>query len=537
MALTAGQTRLFFEHASQMGIPHETVVQLQKEGIKSVSDLTDFDKETFDQISANLRRPTGRINDPNPTAAPGSTIPTPPFVFGAKSQKRLIVAAKLIKYYETVGRPLTADNIQWTSVMKNFDDQKKALENKVKNDEPDVPKISKALPVIKWTEAFKDYLHRIIGVREIPLAYIIRPEATVQPIGEISDDSPHSQEHGAIELELIARASHTHALFREDNSTLYYKVEEATRGTAYGASIKPYQRNKDGRGAWIALSTQYAGVDKWEAEIKRNEQLMHTRVWKGQSNFTLERFVAQHRHAFVSMEAAAEHVTYQLPNAHSRVGYLLDAIQCNDAGLQAAMANIKTDQQQNGMKNDFELAATNLLPYDPVQKKRTQGVAGDKRSAADISDITADETADVNAFGAKKGIGKSGVHLRYHNFQDYKRLNEEQKDELRAWRETTGSKGKRGRPDTVDKRNNSTSKKTKFDNEKAIASAVEKKVAEKMKALKKAKSDDDKTESYIMSIIKKAAQGSKAVKIGDTTAITPSLQSIIKRARNGGENN
>ena len=68
-------------------------------------------------------------------------------------------------------------------------------------------------------------------------------------------------------------------------------------------------------------------------------------------------------------------------------------------------------------------------------------------------------------------------------------------------------------------------------------SAVEKKVAEKMKALKKAKSDDDKTESYIMSLIKKAAQGSKAVKIGDTTAITPSLQSIIKRARNGGENN
>ena len=58
-----------------------------------------------------------------------------------------------------------------------------------------------------------------------------------------------------------------------------------------------------------------------------------------------------------------------------------------------------------------------------------------------------------------------------------------------------------------------------------------------MKALKKAKSDDDKTESYIMSIIKKAAQGSKSVKIGDTTAITPSLQSIIKRARNGGENN
>ena len=112
------------------------------------------------------------------------------------------------------------------------------------------------------------------------------------------------------------------------------------------------------------------------------------------------------------MQAAAKNVIYQLPNAHDRVGYLLDAIQWNDAVLQAAMANIKIDQGQNGMRNDFELAATNLLPYDPVQKKRTQSVTGDQRSEAVISDNTPHETADVTAFGAKKGIGKSGVHLR-----------------------------------------------------------------------------------------------------------------------------
>ena len=95
--------------------------------------------------------------------------------------------------------------------------------------------------MIKWSEDFKDYLHRIIGDCGIPLAYIIRLKAIVPAIGEIVAGSPHSQKHGAIELELIAHASHTHALFREDNSALYYKVEEATRGTPYGASIKPFQ--------------------------------------------------------------------------------------------------------------------------------------------------------------------------------------------------------------------------------------------------------------------------------------------------------
>ena len=71
-----------------------------------------------------------------------------------------------------------------------------------------------------------------------------------------------------MEAELIAWAAHTHALFREDNSVVHYHLEEATRGTSYAASIKPYQRGKDGRRAWKALTSQYAGKNKWEAEIK-----------------------------------------------------------------------------------------------------------------------------------------------------------------------------------------------------------------------------------------------------------------------------
>ena len=251
------------------------------------------------------------------------------------------------------------------------------MEDQKGGDKPEVPKITKALTIIKWTEAFRDYLHRVIGVRTTPLAYVIHPEAAVPAIGpQAAIGTPHSAEHEAIETELIVLASHGHLLFREDNSAVYYKLEEATRATSYAASIKLYQRTKNGREAWLALSSQYAGKDKWEAEIKCHEQLLHTRMWKGQSNFTLERFIAQHRNAFVSMQAAAKHVTYQLPNEHSQVGYLLDAIQCNDAGLQAVMASAKTYQAINGLRNDFEAAATHLLPYDLVQKKRVDHAGG-----------------------------------------------------------------------------------------------------------------------------------------------------------------
>jgi hypothetical protein len=73
----------------------------------------------------------------------------------------------------------------------------------------------------------------MIGIRTIPLAYVIRPIVAVPPITAIAAGAPHSLEHKAIEIELVARANHTHPLYRDDNSTLYYKLEEATRATSY----------------------------------------------------------------------------------------------------------------------------------------------------------------------------------------------------------------------------------------------------------------------------------------------------------------
>ena len=84
------------------------------------------------------------------------------------------------------------------------------------------------------------------------------------------------------------------------------------------------------------------------------------------------------------MQASAEHVQYQLPNEHSRVGFLLEAIQCSEPGLQAAITSIKTDNGPEGMRNNFEATAAQLLPFDPVAKKRTGGY---KRGSTQISSL------------------------------------------------------------------------------------------------------------------------------------------------------
>ena len=55
MVLTAVQTTAFFENPDQLGIPHETMVQIQQEGIQAVADLADFDKQ---ELQSRWRRRT-----------------------------------------------------------------------------------------------------------------------------------------------------------------------------------------------------------------------------------------------------------------------------------------------------------------------------------------------------------------------------------------------------------------------------------------------------------------------------------------------
>ena len=513
MVLTAAQTTAFFRNEDQMGIPQETFPRLANEGIVTVADLADFNKTSIKRLADNLNKAG--------------------LVFGAKCEQRLVVASNLVKYYNTTGRDMTAANIRWNNVMKNFESQWQSLEDKKEAAVPEVPKITKALPIIKWTEVFQDFLIRVIGVRYIPLSYVIRDQVEVPADAPpLATDQPYSTEHGSIQREMIARASHTDGLFGDDNASVYHYIEEATRSTSYTGSIRPFKHTEDGRSAWFAIVSQFAGKDKWQAEIKRNEQLLHTRVWKGQSNFTLESFIALHRNAFISMQACAQHVNYRLPNERSRVGFLLDAIQCPDHKLQAAMASIDSDDTEDGLRNNFEAAASALVPKDPVAKKRL-AMAGSKRDQSFISGV---EGGDVSAVNTKKksGIGKTGVHFRFYTKAEYHKLSKAQKAELKEWREQN--------PDAVQQSKQDSGKKGKSQkrsySQKEIASLVNKKVKNAMENQESNGKEEEQASTYIMSLIEKALQKeqNKGQASASSTEAAPSnsslLHSILKHAKN-----
>jgi hypothetical protein len=223
---------------------------------------------------------------------------------------------------------------------------------------------------------------------------------------------------------------HDHPVFDDDNHAIFDMLHDSLQGTTFGATINPYKKKKDGRKAWLALLNQHAGQDRWDTEVKRENAFLTSHIWKGNVNFTLAKHAAKHRNSYISLETCALHVAYQLPNEQTRVKYLLDSIRgCNDPGVQARIANIEGDDLPTGKRNTFEDSVTHLLPADPVNDNNKTRRSNGGGNQAVISGVT-----------IQSGKGKSGVNLHWHPMKEYKALSDNQREELKAWRDSNEGK-------------------------------------------------------------------------------------------------
>ena len=435
MVFTAGQTTAFFENADQMGLPGNTRVFLQSEGITNVDDLEEFvTSDSWSQLLENCKRP------PQITDAAGNLVNQAAFRIGAKSLRRMKVAAKCVAYYMHTNRDRVASNMMWASRLSVFEVAWQALVD-LKDSEGSnkLPILTKNFAIDRWLESYANYADQRIGVRMCPLSYVIRDDAAVPaPAPPLLQNAPYSVEHGSLKDEMKARFSHQHPLFGTDNGSVFDDLEEATRGTKYQPTITPFKRAKDGRGAYMALKEQFAGPAVWDKKKTNAMEFLQSRKFTGTSNLSLEAFLGLHRSSYVTLQRCAEHINCQMPDQRSRVQYLLENIQAEDSNVKAALSSIRLDDTPNGMRNNFESAAAFLLPTDPVEKKKSKN----KRPIADVSSANAD--APPKKLGVhKKGTGKTGVQFRYYKPSEFKKLTKEQVDELLEYRRQKGDDGGR----------------------------------------------------------------------------------------------
>lgn len=566
MNFTANQITQFFTAANQMGLTPQHRVALQREGLTTIEDFSDFKEKEIKVAIKNVRTgvppvpgltevppvpglpaidPVPEVRDENgeliEAAIPGrAAIPARPGIpavapipgipaqlVSARSMTRLIIASIAYNYYVDTEREVTPENMHFNNVLRDFHTEWEAIEELSEQDAPKLPSLSKNNPPLKWCESFKHFLYSSFGVRKVPLLYVIRENVGVVPEDGNDLDTVYDPlmpnkafgSSGSILDDLINRSSHTHPLFKNDNATVFGHIEEASRGSIFATTIKPFSRTKNGRGAWIALITSHVGTDKWERIQKENSAWLISAKWTGKK-YALDSFISQHRSKFQQLQEAATHVEFQVPNEHTRVTYLIDSITNSDAALQAAIANIR--QNANESRDDFEKASAILLPVDPYS-----------RNAANKKTIS----FQISALGAADKFGRgqeTGVDLRWYKASEYANLKDEQKKELQAWQKSTEGKKaiaksrkayfdakKRTNPDDTNPR--PTKSQRRAEKTKAKIASLE----SELKLLKEEKETKTK-ESEIATLLTSSHQGQQADK---SMSVARQVMAIVARKR------
>lgn len=409
-----------------MGLSERTQEAFAVEGLLEVSDLHDFTKDDLKALFTNMRKPPkARIMRGSGENATSELVETEPFHVSAKSQKRIIIAADAVRVFRAIGRPITPDIMTW-DVLSSFELQWTAIQERKDKAEEDVPKLQKNMSIVKWIDSFRLHCRATYGVRDCCMSYLLRPyaEVDVSQLPPLKPGMPFSEDHGDLEEEMIAYLSHDHSLYGIDNRQLLKMIETGLRGTSYASTVVRFRQAGDGRGCFLALESTHAGKSVWEKRIKDAEAILSGREWTGTGNITLEAHLDKHRTAFIAITEASSHVRYQVPDGRTRVTKLLDSIKSGDAQVAAALAAIRQDDA--GMREDFEAAATYLLPSCPVAARKG---SRDSRNA-DISAASA-----INP-KLESGKGKTGVELRWYAREEFRKLSKAQKEELRQWTAT-----------------------------------------------------------------------------------------------------
>ena len=393
--------------------PRERREAVQGEGLGVLADFLEFDKDAIEIVCSSIRKPGGTIANPNANVqgAP-AYVPNPGFSIPAICEKRLIAAAYTAKIYDMIGRDITPETMS-RSRIKKFDAHRTIMED---HEDPEkLQVVSKTFGIVKAMDLVPSHLRDRLGVRKVPLSYVIRETADTGNAPLPAANEPVSPGFTSITEELIHYTPHTGDEYAEDNAKVFQILQDMVSGTSFESSVKTFQRRRDGRAAYLALVQHNLGSSKWDKILEDAEAYVSKREWNGKNHrFNLKSHVNKHREAYNDMVRASQHVQYSLPNEHTRVGRLLKSITTKDPSIVSAVTHIMGNTTQ---RNDFEQAADFLLLTAPSNN-----------NVVNVQRISAINSQKEKT-NAKKG-SKTGIELRYYTKKEYSNLSHDQRKEL-----------------------------------------------------------------------------------------------------------
>ena len=156
--------------------------------------------------------------------------------------------------------------------------------------------LSLSTDVLMWLDRVEKHLHKLPGVDNSPLAYLLRENPVALPTTiDLFPDRCYSITHSSMVGELIARKSQRDTCAETDKVTLYSLLVPALEEGPLESALQPHEDTKDGQAVVQEITVQQGGRVKWE---RAHDQAMKDKaiVWSSSSaNKTLTLHISAFR--------------------------------------------------------------------------------------------------------------------------------------------------------------------------------------------------------------------------------------------------
>jgi hypothetical protein len=450
VAMRAMFTRLGFTAAASTAI-------VDDQGIDTIEEVRFLTDEEAEGLCRVVRKPGGTIPNPNAGAAgQPAEIPNPGNAVSKRAENNLKLACFLLRHRTRISRPIDAAGVT-LALVRAMRDLKQVEDDHEDPHPPDNLINEKDWP--KTIDGLQEYLRSCLGVTKIPLAYVIR-DTMIPPAAAVDVATNYATPQD----EMIARAPIRNAgddaftaHYLTDRESVWDKISGLTRDHACWTYVKPAQRARDGRDAYLRLFDHYLGPNNAnnlasaaEAKLRKTSYTSERKRW----NF--ERYVNTQKEQHNILEGLTQY-GYSGIDEGTKVRVLLEGIKIDK------LDSVKTQIMSNpALQRDFDRCVTLFSDFI----KQTE------------SSIREANISSVIRTNKRVKFDDVRVEDRYYKKSEYAKLSNEQKLKLKQLRESRGHEPPK--------------KKTKVDDGNRL-SKIERQIAEVL--VKLDTTDEDKSKN------------------------------------------
>lgn len=391
------------------------------QSIDSVAKLATLLDSGVESLCKIVRRPGGFIPNPVSGARQPATIPNPGNTIPFLAEDNLKLAAYWCRYRVKTSRLTTPADIVQDVVLEIRD--LRDWEKEHKDADPD-PAIIKGKDWTKNMEKIRELLRNSLGSTGIPLAYVVRENEEIAQDPEEGWPTPQDEMIARAPINSSPQGGDRTATFKRDNQRVWVIMATLTTDHECWTYVHPFQRRRDGRGAFLALWAQFLGPNNVDNMAAMAEMTLAKTVYYGEKKrWNFEKCVRQHIAQHTILENLVPYGYAGIDN-RSKVRHLLDSVKTKQ------LDSVKTQIIASAnLRNDFDACVT---LYKDFIKQMTSEDAGS---------LNVSEVKTVANPGKRPSPSKvDHVEDRYYDSAEYSKLSPTAKSKLHEMRQARGHK-------------------------------------------------------------------------------------------------